>query len=177
MIKIENKANKVVLFEDEDNNSLEYNGKQLIQLKEDLVIPAHTRIEYETGLHITLTDAIDECIVGEYIEDEDSPLYVVCETYSVEWKDYPINVAIYNSSNKKYTLKAGSFIAFVGQYHICNCKNDNHIFDTMDDRLGAKVVFANDDLKVLNYSGKQYHFEEVTEPDGSTYIKIIESKE
>ena len=86
MIKIENKANKVVLFEDEDNNSLEYNGKQLIQLKEDLVIPAHTRIEYETGLHLTLTDAIDECIVGEYIEDEDSG-----ESIEIELFSYTVN--------------------------------------------------------------------------------------
>ena len=176
MIKIENKANKVSLFEDE-NNSLDYNGKQLVQINEDIVIPAKTRIEFETGLHITLTDAIDECIVGEYIEDEESPLYVVCETYSVEWKDYPISIAIYNSSNKKYTLKAGSFIAFVGQYHICNCKNDNIVFDTMDDRLGANIVFRNDIIKVISYSENKYIFEEVTEPDGTKYIKIIEEKE
>ena len=176
MINIENKADIVSIFEDEENN-LQYNGKQLIKLNKEYKIPPRTRVELETGLHITLTDAVDECIVGEYILDEESPLYVVCETYSCEWEDYPISIAIYNSSKKEYTIKEGEAIAFIGQYHICNCINDNPTFDTMGERLGASIVYNDGDIKIVNYSNKQYHFEEVTEPDGSRYIKITESKE
>ncbi len=176
MIKIENKDDIVLLYED-DENSLGYNGKQIIQLNKDITIPARTRIELDTGLYLTITDAIDECIVGEYILDEESPLYVVGETYSYEYDDVPIKFAIYNSSKKEYTIKAGTAIAFVGQYHICNCTNDIALFDDLNSRLGVSTVFDNGDIKILSFGESKYCFENVLEADGTSYIKIVKELE
>lgn len=176
MIKIENKDDIVSLYENDENN-LGYNGKQLIQLNKDITIPAHTRIELETGLYLTITEAIDECIVGEYILDEESPLYVVGETYSYEYDNEPVKFAIYNSSNKEYTVKAGTAVAFVGQYHICNCTNVINPVEDLKTKLGLYTVFDNGDIKVLSLGETKYYFENVIEPDGTSYIKIVKELE
>jgi hypothetical protein len=175
MITIANKGRAVKLIED-DNNQLAINGRQLIQINKDVVVPARSSIEFDMKLQITLTDMVDACVIGEYILDEDTPLFIVGETYHYGCYKPNSVIVIYNSSDEDYTIKKGYIIAHIAQYHLCTCQIEGHEH-YWTGITGQQIVYEKDDLKVYADANKDYPIEIVTENNGTSYIKIPLDKE
>jgi len=170
MITVINKGEVVTLVEKE-GISLSISGKQLIQLNQDLTIPAHTKVQFDTQLYVDITDLLDECIVSEYIEGEDSPLYVVCEPYEMNWpKDDPIIISIYNSSDEDYTFKKDTIIASLARYHKCNCDETSDAFKI--GALGQQIIYDNGEIKVIGDTNIDYYYETIFESNGNSYVTI-----
>lgn len=175
MIKIHNKGDVVNVVET-NIISLSKEGKQLIQLNKDLVIPALTKIEFNTELYLEITDLIDECVIGEYLEDINLPLYFINETYDFMWnKDEPIIISMYNADNNELILKKGEYLAFIGQYHKCNFQKESLEF--IIGANGYYVAYADEDIKVISKDDKEYCFEQIIESDGKTHLKIYKYEE
>lgn len=183
MIKIINKG-KAVNITDDDNIT---DGKQIIELNKDVTVPARSQIEFDTKLRLNITDAIDVCVIGEYLLDGSTPLHIVCETYDCYWpKTSPIEITIHNFSDEDITIKKGEYIAFIGSFYTCSTHTDEDL-KPKENKDGIEgVIYMNDDIIVVrnDYVQKaddaelqKYHFEQIINENGENYIKIIKDKE
>lgn len=175
MITITNKGRTVKLVDDE-YNSLAINGRQTLILNKNLTIPAHTHFEFDTKLKIELDAIEDACIISEFIDGEESPIFVVGESFYFGNEKKDVVLTMYNASDEDITLQKGEHIAYIGQFHTCTCQieGNEHYWIGLH---GQQIIYENGDIQIFGDTEKEYNIETVIEDNGNLYIKIPIVKE
>jgi hypothetical protein len=168
MINILNKGREIKI--DNDVLGLTEDGRQVIKTNVSIIIPPRSKVLFNTKLAIEITEENEECFIGEFIDDENSPLFVVCETYDYHWpKTEPVIITIYNSSDEEYIISRDTPFAFISRY-------TKYDYAPVIETQYQYVIFENEDIKAISKTEDLYHYEEVIEPDGTSYIKIIKDR-
>ena len=154
------KNEKVKLIERKDNNS-----KIDIIISSDLIIKAHTLIQFDTGISYKIDKPFEEFYLKGGIDGEIGKIILASSSsmfYNI-FSNENIVINLYNCSNSDYTLKAETSIGRI--YKVLNANNYINPAE-----FEMTYSYANDSLIIKSINDNSFIIK--TSPEGKKTLTV-----